>query len=91
MKIPLLLAALALPLALTRCAPPPDLSTPQGQCQAQADNSDPVRALRAQSSGGSDAQRAEALRQLPAVRQQAYVACLQGRGLAPKGGVQPLQ
>jgi hypothetical protein len=91
MKNLLLLAALALPLALARCAPPPDLSTPQGQCQAQANNSEPVRTLQAQTSGGSDEQRAKALQQLPAVRQSAYIACLQGRGLAPKGGVQPLQ
>lgn len=86
------LAVLALPLALARCAPPPNLSTPQGQCQAQAENSPEVVALKVQTSGGSMQQQADALRQLPFARRKAYIACMQARGLAPPGGgVEPVQ
>jgi hypothetical protein len=81
-----LLAVIALPLALARCAPPPNLSTPQGQCQAQAENSPEVVALKIQTSGGSMAQQAIALRDLPIARRKAYIACMQARGLAPPGG-----
>ena len=80
MKPLTLLAVLALPLALTRCGPPPDLSTPQGQCQAQADNSPEVGQLIAQTSGGSMTQQATARQQLPLARRRAYIACLHGHG-----------
>lgn len=92
MKTFTLLAALALPLALARCAPPPDLSTPQGQCQAEADNSPEVARLIAETSGGSMAQQYIARHELPIARRRAYITCLQRRGLAPKGGgVEPLR
>ena len=91
MKTLPLLTLLALPLLLARCAPPPDLSTPQGQCQAQANNSPEVRRLFAETSGGSTQQQVNARRQLPLARRDAYVACLQARGLAPKGGVEAVQ
>ncbi len=86
MKTLAFLAVLALPLALARCAPPPDLSPPQGQCQAEADNSPEVARLIAETSGGSMAQQYIARRELPAARRRAYNACLQRRGLAPGGG-----
>lgn len=91
MKTLPLLALLALPLLLARCAPPPDLSTPQGQCQAQGNNSPEVRRLFAETSGGSTQQQVDARLQLPVARRDAYIACLQARGLAPKGGVEPVR
>ena len=91
MKTLPLLTLLALPLLLARCAPPPDLSTPQGQCQAQANNSPEVRRLFAETSGGSTQQQMDARRRLPIARQDAYIACLQARGLAPKGGVEAVR
>jgi hypothetical protein len=91
MKTLPLLAMLALPLLLARCAPTPDLSTPQGQCRAQAENSPEVSRLIGETSGGSPAQQAMARRELPLARRSAYIACLQARGLAPKGGVEPVR
>lgn len=91
MKTLALLAALAWPLLLAGCAAPPDLSTPLGQCRAQAENSPRVRELEIQTTGGSDFQQADARRQLPRARREAYTACLQSRGLAPKGGVEAVQ
>ncbi len=91
MKTLPLLVVLASPLLLARCAPPPDLATPQGQCQAQANENPDVRQLAAETSGGSPTQQATALRELPLARRRAYIACLQARGLAPKGGVEPVR
>lgn len=91
MKTLALFAALAFPLLLAGCGPAPDLSTPQGQCQAQANNSPRVRELEIQTSGGSDKQQYDARQALPRARREAYNACLQARGLAPKGGVEAVQ
>lgn len=91
MKTLPLLAGLALPLVLACCALGPDLSTPQGQCQAQAEKSPKVRELEIQTTSSDGSTAYGARQQLPRARREAYIACLQARGLAPPGGVEPVQ
>jgi hypothetical protein len=85
-------------LALAGCAPPgPDLSTPDPECRAQAENDPQVKdAIRSASPSAfnNNGTYVDApggipvVRSLAQVRFEAYRRCMRARGLMPQGGVQ---
>ncbi|MBU6498441.1 MAG: hypothetical protein KGJ41_08390 [Rhodospirillales bacterium] len=83
---------LALLLLLGACGVGGDTSTPQGQCRAMEAQDPDVQALQLSLVGAQPSAVYAAQGQMRALRQQAYMKCLRGRGLAPAGGgVQPLK
>lgn len=79
--------ALLLLALLAGCTPPP-ATTPQGQCEQQAEQDPAVHDLLVQSTVSS----MDPIWQtkLALARRKAVNACLTAKGLAPRGGVQPV-
>ena len=77
--------ALATALLLAGCA---GASTPEAACERQAEN-DPAVKLLIVKGVGNPAFLAASQEELAYAKRQATVACLRGRGLAPRGGVEP--
>ena len=77
--------ALAAALLLAGCA---GADTPEAACARQAENDPAVRELIIKGVG-NPAFLAASQEELAFTRRQATVACLRGRGLAPRGGVEP--
>lgn len=86
----LLAALLALPMLSACAALGPNPDTPLGQCQRQALNDPTVNNLMARSVAGTSFAADNAGR-LNAAKQQAVQACMRQKGLAPPGGVEPVQ
>ena len=90
--------ALVVVLALAGCAPPgPDLSMPNEECRAQADNDPAVKdAIRSASPSAFNnngtyvdtSVGTPVVRSMAQVRFEAYRRCMRARGLMPQGGVQ---
>lgn len=78
-------ALIAAALLLAGCAAP---DTPQAACERQAENDPTVHELVIKGLGG-EAFRNNSQDELRFARQQAVVACLRARGVAPPGGVEP--
>lgn len=77
-----------LPLTVGACGPRTD--TPQAQCERQAYDDPEVRRIYGGESGDFR-QAGVPQEQLKMAVRQATVRCLQQKGLAPPGGVEPVQ
>lgn len=73
---------------LAGCTPPPPATTAQGQCEQQADQDPNVHALLVQAPVYSQDPIWQT--KLTLARRKAVNACLTTKGLAPRGGVQPV-
>lgn len=80
--------AILLLAVLAGCAAPPPANTPQAQCQQQADKDPAVQALLVQAPVNS--QDVIWQTKLSIARRTAVNSCLAAKGLAPRGGVQPV-
>jgi hypothetical protein len=86
-----LLALIPILVPLAGCGSWPDTSTPQGQCEAAANDDPAVKDIYMRMLGGNnEAQRGQQL-DLQDARKTATMQCLRQRGLAPLGGVAPVQ
>jgi hypothetical protein len=74
---------------LAACSPPPPANTPEARCQQQEDQDPNVKALLVQAP--VEGQKPEFQQQLVMARRKALNDCLTAQGLAPRGGVEPLQ
>lgn len=80
--------ALLLPLALIACGPTGD--SPEAECARQAERDPTVLSIYRGGQGDywvSGSARAN----LSWAKQQAMTKCLQAKGLAPRGGVEPIR
>lgn len=84
MRVAVGLAAAAV---LASCAPAAPLSGPEAACAARADEDPAVRETRLKATEPYWLWQNEG--KLKIVRQQAIARCLQGRGGAARGGVEP--
>lgn len=82
------LTALALLALLAGCAPKPPATTPEGQCEQQADNAPAVRALLVQST--VDSLDPIWQKNLAKARRQAVSDCMVAKGFPARGGVEPI-
>jgi len=81
--------AVAIPAILAACAAPPPADTPEARCRQQVNQDPNVKELLVQSP--ADYQKPEFQQQLEMARRKAVNDCLAAQGLAPRGGVEPLQ
>lgn len=81
-------AAFVLLALLAGCTPPPPATTPQGQCQQQTDQDPAVKALLADGPARSSEPMYQ--QELALARRKAVNDCLSAKGLAPRGGVEPV-
>ncbi len=81
--------AVAIPAILAACAPQPPADTPEARCRQQQDEDPNVKALLVQSP--VEYQKPVFQQQLLMARRKAVTDCLAAQGLAPRGGVEPLQ
>jgi len=80
---------LLLPLLLAACSLP-EGNSPQTQCERQADDDPAVREIYSRTNGAYTQPWVER-DQLLMARRQAVLRCMQQKGLAPSGGVQPVR
>ena len=81
--------AMAMLAMLAACTPSPPADTPEARCQQQEDRDPNVKALLVQSP--VEYQHPEFQQQLVMARRKSVHDCLAAQGLAPRGGVEPLQ
>ncbi len=82
---------LLLPLFLAACSLPQD-DSPQAQCERQANNDPAVRELyNSNANAQLWTQWPPDKAALDVARRQAVLKCMQQKGLAPPGGVQPVR
>jgi hypothetical protein len=81
---------LLLALALAACGGPTE-DTPRAQCERKAEDDPAVRQLVGALASPNDFVRFHALQEQKEVMRQAVLRCLRLRGLAPPGGVEPVQ
>jgi hypothetical protein len=80
--------ALALLAVLAACSAAPPANTAQARCQQQADNDPAVEAILVEAPAwGADPQWQE---KLALARHKSVNDCLVAAGLAPRGGVEPI-
>ncbi|MEJ0016901.1 MAG: hypothetical protein WDN25_10070 [Acetobacteraceae bacterium] len=82
-------ALVALGLAACSAGAPPN--SPQAQCEEQAENDPAVVAIYQRSNGTYSYVGYQARDELLMAKKQAIVRCMRSKGLAPPGGVQPVQ
>jgi hypothetical protein len=81
-----------LPLALAACGGPTQTADPQrAQCERQAQDDPAVRQFAGDADSPNIFVRTRALQEQKDVMRQAVQRCLRLRGLAPPGGVEPVQ
>lgn len=75
---------------LAGCTVTPKDNSPQAQCARDAYNDPRVKELYAQTPDGMYTQQSEERRKMDEALRQATIRCLQAKGLAIPGGVEPV-
>lgn len=82
--------ALGALLLLAGCSGP-DMSTPQGQCEAASNDDPTVKDIMIRRNSGNSVLFVQLRQDLADARSRAILRCLRLRGLAPQGGVEPVK
>ncbi|MFH5925379.1 hypothetical protein [Roseomonas xinghualingensis] len=88
------ISALALLLGLAACAIndplPPAANADEAACRAQAQDSPAAKEAFRRLAPGNPTQRDRVMAEAAAAERRVYLRCMRARGLAPRGGVEPV-